>query len=88
MVVWDRDGYLKETFKQLEDKHVYQEVQNDPSILINTILLALEKIRILGYLSNDTLNYFLNLLGFIFYLRFTNVYIMFLADPLVQIVVQ
>ena len=59
MVAWDRDGYLKETFKQLEDKDGYQEVQNDPSILINTILWALEKITILGYLSNETLNYFL-----------------------------
>ena len=59
MVVWDRDGYLKETFKQLEDKDGYQEVQNDPSILINTILWALEKITTLRYLSNETLNYFL-----------------------------
>ena len=59
MVVWDRDGYLKETFKQLEDKDVYQEVQNDPNILINTILRALEKITIVGCLSNETLNYFL-----------------------------
>ena len=30
-----------------------------PSILINTIMRALEKIRIRGDLSNDTLNYFL-----------------------------
>ena len=45
--------------KQLEDKDVYEEVQNDPSILINTIMRALEKIRIRGDLSNDTLNYFL-----------------------------
>ena len=45
--------------KQLEDKDVYEEVQNNPSILINTIMRALEKIRIRGDLSNDTLNYFL-----------------------------
>ena len=59
MVVWDRDDYLKEASKQLEDKDVYEEVQNDPSTLINTIMRALEKIRIRGDLSNDTLNYFL-----------------------------
>ena len=46
VVVWDRDDYLKEASKQLEDKDVYEEVQNDPSTLINTIMWALEKIRI------------------------------------------
>ena len=59
VVVWDREDYLKEASKQLEDKDVYEEVQNDPSTLINTIMRALEKIRIRGDLSNDTLNYFL-----------------------------
>ena len=38
VVVWDRDDYLKEASKQLEDKDVYEKVQNDPSILINTIM--------------------------------------------------
>ena len=59
MVVWDRENYLKKASKQLEDKDVYEEVQNDPSTLINTVIRALEKIRIRGDLSNDTLNYFL-----------------------------
>ena len=59
VVVWDTDDYLKEASQQLEDKYVYKEVQNDSSILINTIMWALEKIRIRGDLSNDTLNYFL-----------------------------
>ena len=59
MVVWDREDYLKEASKQLEDKYVYEEVQNDLSTLINTIMQALEKIRLRGDLSNDTLNYFL-----------------------------
>ena len=45
MVVWDRDDYLKEASKQLEDKDVYEEVQNDPSTLINTIMQALENIQ-------------------------------------------
>ena len=43
VVVWDRDDYLKEASKQLEDKDVYEEVQNDPSTLINTIMRALER---------------------------------------------
>ena len=59
VVVWDRDNYLKEAFKQLEDKDFYEEAQNDPSTLINTIMQALEKIRIRENVSNDTLNYFL-----------------------------
>ena len=59
VIVWDRDDYLKEAYKQLEDKDVYEEVPNDTSILINTIMHALKKIRIGGDLLNDTLNYFL-----------------------------
>ena len=37
VVVWNKEDYLKEASKQLKDKDVYEEVQNDPSILINTI---------------------------------------------------
>ena len=48
MVVWDREYYFKEAHKQ-----------NDSSILINTIMRALEKIRKRDDLPNDTLNYFL-----------------------------
>ena len=59
VVAWDRGDYLKEASKKLEDKDVYEEVQNDPSTLINTIMRALEKIRIRGSFSNDTLSYFL-----------------------------
>ena len=59
MVFWDREDNLKEACKQLEDKDIYEEVQNDSSILINTIMCALGKIRIPDDLPNDTLNYFL-----------------------------
>ena len=38
---------------------MYEEVQNDPNILMNTIMKALEKICLCGDLSSDTLNYFL-----------------------------
>ena len=57
-VVWDREDYLKEAYKQLEDREVYEEVSNDSDILVNTIIKALEKIRLRGDLSGDTLNYF------------------------------
>ena len=59
IVVWDREDYLKEAYKQLYDREVYEEVPNDPNVLINTIMKALEKIRLRGDLSSDTLNYFL-----------------------------
>ena len=37
---------------------MYEEVPNDPNVLSNTIMKALEKIRFRGDLSSDTLNYF------------------------------
>ena len=56
--VWDREDCLKEAYKQLEDREVYEEVSSDSNVLINTIIKALEKIRLRGVLSGDTLNYF------------------------------
>ena len=46
VVVWDREDYLKEASKQLEDKDVYEEVQNDSSTLITAIMSVLENIRL------------------------------------------
>ena len=37
---------------------MYEEVSNDPNVLDNTIIKALEKICLRGDLSNDTLSYF------------------------------
>ena len=59
MVVWDREDYSEEAYKQLDDKDIYEEVQNDSSILNNTIMRALKKTRKQGNLPSDTLNYFL-----------------------------
>ena len=36
---------------------MYEEVRNDPNVLINTIMKALEKIRLRDNFSSDTLNY-------------------------------
>ena len=78
VIVWDRDDYLKDAFKQSEDRKVlYEEVQNDSSLLVNTKIKALEKLRLHGDLSNDTPTCFLlkiqNVLRFIFYLQFISV---------------
>ena len=58
VVVWDKEDYLEEAYKQLEDREVDEEVPNDPNVLVNTIITALEKIRLRGDLSSDTLNHF------------------------------
>ena len=46
VVVRNIEDYLEEASKQLEDKDLYEQVQNDTSILSNTIMRTLEKIRI------------------------------------------
>ena len=58
VVAWDRKDYLKEAYKQLEDREVYEEVSNDPNALVNTIINALENSRLCSDLSSVTLNYF------------------------------
>ena len=58
VVAWDRKDYLKEAYKQLEDREVYEEVSNDPNALVNTIIKALENSRLCSDLSSVTLNYF------------------------------
>ena len=58
-VVWDREDYLKEAYRQLVDKEVYEQVPDDPTALPNTLIKALEKILLQGDLSKDTLDYFL-----------------------------
>ena len=87
VVIWDRDNYLKEASMQLEDKDVYKEVQNDPSTLISIIIYAsgYEVISLMIH-SITSWSKILNLLDSTFYLRFTKICIMFLADSLFQIV--
>ena len=78
LVVWDREDYLKEAYKQFEDSEVHEEVPND---LVNIMIKVLEKIRLRSDLSSDSLNYFFllifwiqNSLGFTFYLKLISVY--------------
>ena len=65
---------------------MYEEVPNDPSALLNTIIKAVEKIGVQGDLSSDTLNYFVvedpKLARFP---KFINVYTMYLVDQSFQI---
>ena len=56
---WDRDDYIQEAVKQLDDKEIYEEVSNDPQPLIDTILRAVEKIRKRGDLTADNIKYFM-----------------------------
>ena len=88
VVVWNREDFLKEAYKQLDDREVYEEVPNDPNILVNTIMKALEKIRVRGDLSSDTLNsqFLLNsyFLDSIFYQKFINACMTYRVDQLFQ----
>ena len=59
VVVSDREDYLKEAYRQLDDKEGYEQFSDDPSVLANTLMKALEKIRLRGDLPKDTLDYFL-----------------------------
>ena len=43
VVVWDRDDYIKEAEKQLDDKDIHEDVCNDPGPLISTLLKTIEK---------------------------------------------
>ena len=84
VVVRDKEDYLKEAYKEPWDREVYEEVPNDPNVLIYTIMKVLERIRFCGKLSSETLNYFLFMIqnppSFIFYLKFISDYTMYLAD--------
>ena len=55
VVVWDREDYLKEAYRQLDDKEVYEQFSDDSSVLANTLMKALEKIRLRGDLPRKLL---------------------------------
>ena len=60
IVIWDREDYLKEAESQLSDEKVYEALQGDAiSPLISVVMKCLNKIRIRGDISKDTLEYFL-----------------------------
>ena len=57
-MVWDREDLIKETEKQLGDSDVYEEVPDEPELLISTIHRTIEKIRKRGDLKKETIKYF------------------------------
>ena len=57
VVVCDREDYLKDAFRERDDKEVYEQVSNNLSVLVNTIMKALGKNFRRTNLSKDTLNY-------------------------------
>ena len=59
VVACDRDDYLKEAYRQLDDKEESEQVTGVPSVLANALIEALENIRLRGDLSKCTLDYFL-----------------------------
>ena len=59
MVIWDRDDYIQEAEKQLDDKEIFEEISNNPQPLINIIHRAVEKIRKRGDLSADNIKCFM-----------------------------
>ena len=56
--VEERVGRIWEEDLSNEVREVHEEIPNDPSVPVNTIIKALQKIRQLGDLSSDCLNYF------------------------------
>ena len=58
-VVWERRDYLKEAYRQLNDKEVFEQVPNDSSVLGNALMKALEKRRLRSDLSKGILDYFM-----------------------------
>ena len=59
VIVWDREDYLREAYRQLDDKEMYEQFPDNPNVLANTLMKVLEKIHLQGDLLKDTLDYFL-----------------------------
>ena len=76
VAVWVRKDYLREVYRRLDDKEVYKQVPDDPSVLTNTLIKALEKQLMI-----------LNLQGLICHLKFTNDYMIYHEDQWFQFAV-
>ena len=51
VVIWGREDYLKEVYRQIDNKKVYEQVPDDLSVLANTLINALRKIRLWGFVE-------------------------------------
>ena len=59
VVAWDREDYLKEAYRKLDDKEVYEQVLNDAGVFTSTFKEVLEKISLRGDLLKVTIRLFL-----------------------------
>ena len=60
VVVWDREDYLKEAKKQLDDENVYKELTGDVERRLEKVIKGvLKKVRDRRDISNSTIGYFL-----------------------------
>ena len=58
VVFWEREDYLKVTYRQLDYKEVHEQVPNYPSVLANTLMRPLEKIHLRGIFRRTLLTIF------------------------------
>ena len=56
--VWDREDYLAETKKQLDDKDVYQELRDVKGPLEKITKKVIRKLKNRGDISHETIDYF------------------------------
>ena len=56
VIVWDREDYIKEASKQLEDKEAASlfEVPSDSSALVTTMFTSLENKETWGFVTGHT----------------------------------
>ena len=59
VLVWDREDYIIEAEKQLDNEEVYEEVSNDSTPLLKIINAVIAKIRKWGDVKKDNLDYFI-----------------------------
>ena len=54
VVIRGREDYLKEVYRQFDNKEVYEQVPDDLSVLANTLIKALQKIRLWGFVEGPS----------------------------------
>ena len=58
VIFWDREDYLEEAYKQVDDKKVINKFQMTWASLPTFLMETLEKLSLTNDLSKDTLDYF------------------------------
>ena len=58
VVVWNREDYLEEAYRQVDNKEVINKFQMTRASLPTFLMETLEKLSLTNGLSKDTLDYF------------------------------